>query len=109
MENRIALNLTAATDISNYRGKIISFLKLQIAGGGKLTSCVINFFNEGDKPQDFAVMKLVKPEFSGAQTLIPQGGCLLILEYDYCAITDVDGMVTDKDKLVITLSEPAFA
>lgn len=109
MDNRFTLDLDSPTNISDFRGRIISFLKLNLSGAGKISSCILHFFNEGDDPADYAALKLVKPEFSAAQTLVPyQGSCLLIMDYSLCQITDVTGFIYSDDQITVTLTEQKF-
>jgi len=104
------LNPNAATDISQYRGRIISFLRLKLTGDCKIDSCIINFFNKNDAPENIASLKLIQPEFSTAQTLVPyQGGCLLIMDYDYCRITDINGKLKNGDEMFVILNDAPIA
>lgn len=110
MENTIMLNPNAPTDIAQYRGRIVSYLKLKLAGSGKINSCVISFYNQNDSPENSASLKLIQPDFTPAQTLVPyQGGCLLIMEYDYCRITDINGTLQNGDQMFVILNDAPLA
>lgn len=109
MENTLNLNLNTPTDISHLDGRVISFFRLQLKGTGRMSGCVLRFFNNHDKPHEAATVKLVRPEFTNNQVLIPQSIGLLLMDYQYCQITDVTGFIYEGDDITLTLTEPKLA
>ena len=109
MENTFTLSLTNPTDISHLDGRVISFLRVQLAGIGRMSGCVLRFFNNNDLPHQTATVKLVRPEFASSQVLIPQSLGLLLMDYQFCQITDITGFIYEGDSITLTLSEPKMA
>lgn len=109
MDNTLTLNLHSPTDIGHLNGRVVSFLRVHLAGIGRISGCVLRFFNQHDKPYEVATVKLVRPEFSGSQVLIPQSLGLLLMDYQYCQITEITGFVYEGDHITVTLTEPKMA
>ncbi len=106
MESKIFLDPTSPTDISAYRGKVISYLRLQLAGKGKISSCVLNFFNKDGDSDNAAWLKLIRPGFATSPVLVPDGdACFLVMEYDYCSITEINGETVQGDRFLVMLKE----
>lgn len=109
MENTFTLSMHSPTDISQLDGKVISFLRVKLTGIGRMSGCVLRFFNNNDKPHQSASIKLVRPEFSNSQVLIPQSLGLLLMDYQYCQISEITGFVYEGDSITLTLAEPKMA
>ena len=107
MEKKILLEQSTGNNVSRLRGKVISYLKLHLLEKTSLSACILRFYNDlADQADEAAWLKLVKPGFTTSQVLVPdQDSCFLVMDYDYCEITDLYGVPLQEGKYLLVLNE----